>query len=504
MKRNMKIVCSLILFAGILLINTNVFSQTNCTCAICGRSCNDIAIYGHIKGYSCYVAPANSAAKSSAGSSADLSNMIAGAIFQNVLTSIFSNNTANNQKELDAKQKAAALAAQQAAQKAAEQQRMNEAIAQAEYEKMMKSYKLLEDSRDMNIKTLDNSNMEFKTLDGDAETLSNNSRNQFENTTISPVSAQSNPGNPTPFFGDAMPLADIQTLLNPEANPNIVDLRSANGYVADNIEKDSLGIVQILRPYETEGTGEPIIQKPDCKELGRKLKGYTDQRQQFQKTIDLSQKELEIWETANRNAMINAAKDGLEYFTGQLLEGLTNRGKAADRLQQVYDKNAQQMVNDGINVAELQAKIQLLRNISASGQIAELAASMNDWQSFIKDGLSSVITRLSDSNTEVKNLLDDPNMQKYFQTEKPELNALLDISKIAASNMIFGKWIAKKIPLVACIELSIKQLYNGTDYLLSLNRIIQAQKINGGVMITAQYIQKNIDNTYAALSQCQQ
>jgi hypothetical protein len=309
-------------------------------------------------------------------------------------------------------------------------------------------------------------------------------------------------GNGTPFFGDTMPIEDIQTLLDPENNPDIVDLRGTTNYVAENIRKDSSGIVALLRQYEPEGNGGPIIQKPDCKDLPRQLKGFTNQRQQFQKTIDLSQNEVDLWETANRNALINAAKDGLEYFTGQWLEKLTNRGKAADRLQSIYDKNLKQMTTDGIDVARLKAKIDKLRNISSAGQIAEFVANMNDWQTFIKDGMSSSISKLSESNAEIKDLLEDPQLKEYFATEKPELNTLLDISKLAASNMVFGKWVAKKVPLIACVEISIKQIYNGLDYYMSLKRIIETKKINGSVLAAAKNIQKNIDDTYVALSQC--
>jgi hypothetical protein len=428
--------------------------------------------------------------------------MVAGAIFQSVLNSIFSNNSAKNKKELDAKQKEEEIAAQQAAQHAAEQQRINAAIAQAEYDKMMKSYKLLEDSQNLQIKGLNSTSLEYKTLDGDAETLATNARKQFESTSIVPPAGTPASGNGTPFFGDTMPIEDIQTLLNPENNPDIVDLRGATNYVAENIRKDSPGIVALLRQYEPEGKGEPIIQKPDCKDLPRQLKAYTNQRQQFQKTIDLSQNEVDLWETANRNALINAAKDGLEYFTGQWLEKLTNRGKAADRLQRIYDKNLKQMTTDGIDVARLKAKIDKLRNISSAGQIAEFVANMNDWQTFIKDGMSNSISKLSESNAEIKDLFEDPQLKEYFATEKPELNTLLDISKLAASNMVFGKWVAKKVPLIACVEISIKQIYNGLDYYLSLKRIIETKKINGSVLAAAKNIQKNIDDTYVALSQC--
>jgi hypothetical protein len=435
---------------------------------------------------------------SSSASSTNMNNMVIGAIFKSILTSKSSANSRNNQKELEAKQREAELAAQQAA----EQQRINEAIAQSEYDKMMQSYKLLDGSQELKPKTLNSTNLDFKTLDGNAESLAAGAKKQFEVTGTASVSGSSVTGNATPFFGDEMPVQDLQTLLDPENNPNIVDLRDAKKFVTEKTVNDSSGIVSLLKNYEPEGNGEPIIQKPDCIKLENQLKGFANQRQQFQKTIDLSQNELNMWETANHNALINAAKDGLEYFTGELLEGLSNRGKAADRLQQIYDKNVKQMAGEGINVAGIKAKIDQLRSISSAGQITELTANINDWETFLKDGMSSLIGRLTDSNTEIKGILEDSKMKKYFETEEPELNTLLDISKIAASNMIFGKWVAKKLPVIAVIELSIKQTYNGLDYFLSLNRIISAQKINGGVMDVARYIQKNIDVTYLALSKC--
>jgi hypothetical protein len=435
---------------------------------------------------------------SSSASSTNMNNMVIGAIFKSMLTSKSGANSGNNQKEIEAQKRAADLAAQQAA----EQQRINEAIAQSEYDKMMQSYKLLDGSQELKPKTLNSTNLDFKTLDGNAESLAAGAKNQFEVTGTASVSGSSVTGNATPFFGDEMPVQDLQTLLDPENNPNIVDLRDAKKFVTEKTVNDSSGIVSLLKNYEPEGNGGPIIQKPDCIKLENQLKGFANQRQQFRKTIDLSQNELNKWETANHNALINAAKDGLEYFTGELLEGLSNRGKAADRLQQIYDKNVKQMAGEGINVAGIKAKIDQLRSISSAGQIAELTANINDWETFLKDGMSSLIGRLTVSNTEIKGILEDSKMKKYFETEEPELNTLLDISKIAASNMIFGKWVTKKLPVIAVIELSIKQTYNGLDYFLSLNRIISAQKINGGVMDVARYIQKNIDDTYLALSKC--
>ncbi|MDO9260344.1 MAG: hypothetical protein Q7U08_00175, partial [Flavobacteriaceae bacterium] len=74
--------------------------------------------------------------------------------------------------------------------------------------------------------------------------------------------------------------------------------------------------------------------------------------------------------------------------------------------------------------------------------------------------------------------------------------------KIAADNAVFGKWVAKKLPLIALVDISVKTIYNGTDYLLSLNRIIASRKIYGDAIQTAKFIQKNIDDTYFALNEC--
>jgi hypothetical protein len=93
-------------------------------------------------------------------------------------------------------------------------------------------------------------------------------------------------------------------------------------------------------------------------------------------------------------------------------------------------------------------------------------------------------------------------MQKYFETEAPELNALLDLSKLAASNKVFGKWVARKVPLIAGVEISLKQSYNALDWYLSFKQVAEANGINGRVLDAARGIQKNIDDTALSLRAC--
>jgi len=99
-----------------------------------------------------------------ASAAASLNNMVAGAVVQSLLNSLFSTPTVSKE-ELAAQQKAAELAAQQAAEQAAEQQRIKEEIAQAEHDKMMQSFKQLDGSQDLGMKTLDNNGLNSKTFD---------------------------------------------------------------------------------------------------------------------------------------------------------------------------------------------------------------------------------------------------------------------------------------------------------------------------------------------------
>lgn len=418
--------------------------------------------------------------------------MIVGTLFEGLLTSMFAPPTSpsNAQEALAAQQKAAALAAQQAAAL----QRAQEAAFQAEHNKMMQSFKQLDGSQGVAFKSLSDTSLALKNLDDDAEPLAANARKPFD--------TAAEPKSPTPFFGDTMPLKDIQLLVNPENDPRVVDLKNAIAYVAKNLKNEGESPAPITKPRDGKADGKPITKGPYCVKLNKKLQGFITQRDKFHKTINLAQEQLTTWEDANRNALLNAAKDGIEYFTGQLLEGLAKRGKAAERLQRIYEKNAVRMAQDGVDIAAIQARIARLKMLSSAGKISELTSNILDWQTFIKDGMSGLMAQLISSNQEIHALLEDPKLQKYFDTETPELKSMLDISKIAASNKVFGKWVAKKVPIIAGVELSINQTYNALDWLLSFKRIIEANKINGKVLHAAKNLQQHIDDTSWALRDC--
>ncbi len=425
--------------------------------------------------------------------------MVTETILESLLASIFAPNPATTQEALAAQQMAAALAAQQAA----EEQKARAAKAQAEYEKMMQSYKQLDHTQGTTFKLLSDSSLAMKSLDGDAETLAAGARKPFD--TASDLEDPPSPvamGSATPFFGDTMPIDQIRTLVNPENDPRVVDLRKAVSYVVDSMKNDGSKIEESIKPYDGVDKGGPIIAPPDCVALAKKLRGFVDQRNKFHKTILLSQEQYTTWKTANRNALVNAAKEGVEYFTFGLLKKLAKREEAAGRLQRMYEKNAQKMMEAGLDVTEIQARIERVRAVASATRIADFTTNMKDWQGFMKNGISALVMEMKASNDEIQELLDNPKTKKYFEADSPALSALLDLSMIIAEEAVFGEWVKKRVPMIAACRFAVNEVYHATDFYLSFTRIMEANRINGEVMYAAQSLQKHIDDTYFDLREC--
>jgi hypothetical protein len=407
---------------------------------------------------------------------------------------MFANPQSNESDVRVAQQRAAELAWQQ------EQERLaSETAAQAAYDRMMQSYKQLEDAASASFKTISDSNLSFKTLDGDLENLAANARKPFDTQPVQiPPQPATASGEPTQLFGDNVPLADIKLLANPENDPRVVDLREANRFVVQSIKTDKERLEAAVQKQLAE-QAQAALTKEQCVAMANKLNRFIAQRSRFQKTIYQGQEQLNVWEEANRAALVNAAKDGVEYFAGLYLEALSRRGEAAERLQRIYANKRAQMAADGVNLAEVEAKLNRLKTIGTAAGNVTMA---NDWQTMMKDGISSLVSEFTSSNDEIKAMLEEPSMQKYFTAEKPEMNFLLDISKMAAAEKVFGKWVARQVPIIGLVDISIKQLYNITDWANSFYRVAEANKINGQILVSAKSLQRHIDDTYLELMQC--
>lgn len=485
-------------FAGSLFVSTMFCSVASAqdvppvSGAVCGYCGTRLPNGVHSSGCPYYAGPSSHGGIPLATPTRkDVQTMVVGSVIQGLIGSFFAPSPANSARQ----QQAAALAAR----KAAEQKRIEEALAQAKYEEMMKSYKLSGASAGVAMKSLDAAN-NAAVARGTDENVADALSKPFDTPADRLAADSIDMKTGTAFFGDSMALPDIQTLIEPENDPSVVDLREARSYLIENHKNDSAAIVKTISQYQENET--KVLNRQDCGKLALKLKGYMTQRQQFQKTIDLAQQQLTTWEEANRNALVNAAKEGLGLFMGKLLDHFKKRAEAAGRLAGIYEKNAAKMTAKGINTEELQRKIDRLKALSSLGQFVGLEGDANNWQSFINNGLQAMLEQLAASNREISAMIQDPAMQEFFGNESPTLSALLDLSTIANDAAILGKWVAKQAPLIAYTQFAVNQIYNGFDWWLSYKRIKEANRINGGVLATAQYIQNNIEKTCVALQDC--
>lgn len=80
---------TLLVLAELIISPTTVLAQSNCVCAICGRSCDEVSRSGHKSGYSCYVAKKPTPGSSGGYSGGSPQQQIQQMIFQSFFDSLF-------------------------------------------------------------------------------------------------------------------------------------------------------------------------------------------------------------------------------------------------------------------------------------------------------------------------------------------------------------------------------------------------------------------------------
>ena len=423
-----------------------------------------------------------------------ISNAVAGAVIQGLINNVLFSSPQKSQAEIDAERME-----QERIEMEAELQRQLEIARQQEiHDNLMESSKGLPGSQ----------SMDFKALDGDMENMRKAAADQFEPDGTGGTTTRATGG--TDFFGDNVTPDDIDLITDPHNDPMIVDLRDARSFIVENIKTDHEILEKIKQEDPKKESGQ---KKPECNRalMDKKLNGLLNERQKFLKTIELTKSELQKWEEQKNAALMNAAKTGLEYFIGDVVDKLGKKGEAAARLENILTKNAEQMAKDGLDIIEIQNKIQRMHNLSRIAGAIKGTYNLKDWEAFLKDGWSALVLRVSESNAEIREMLNNPQMQTYFNLENPspdmniptpELRVLLDIANIGLTYDVFGSWVAKKAPIIAFTQFSIDQIYNVTDWILSYRNICKLREVSGQEMAAANYQQQKINETISLIQNC--
>ena len=198
MKCMIKIFLCAMLLVAMPFGNTYVYAQT-AVCAYCGTK-----LPNGVHSSNCPYSTKPTTPKSSSNKHGT-SSSVKGALLQGILGSVLApDNSAEAEKQKAAAAHAAQQQAELASQQAAELQKAKDEAAQAEFKKMMRSFKQLDGSQGgMDFKGLPGSVSDFKTLDGSAESMAANARNLSAASTDStkPMPAPGAASSPTPFFG---------------------------------------------------------------------------------------------------------------------------------------------------------------------------------------------------------------------------------------------------------------------------------------------------------------
>lgn len=467
-------------------------------CAYCNRTPSQLASSGHASSCPYYVKPKSPSISSSSGS---MQMMVTSTILQSLFSSMMQSDQKKKQEEAQKKlllQQQEQLLKQQ---QLAEQKRLKDSVDRVTYAKLMQSYKLQQGAEKLG----------FKKLDGELETLSKNSRDQFDGASVG-LANQTNSGG-TAFFGAKMDSVQIKTLIDPDQDSIINDVNNAAIFIQQNKIADSARVANLKT--DTAKKGGPIIEKrtkAECEKLQVRLNNYLVQRDKFQKVIQTTQQDLNDWKKKNTDAMWNAAQTGFDLAFSKLLDKIAVRGAQAENIKERVLKNKDELLKMKVNVDQyldvLNARVRTAENLAKDVSTFKDAA---DYDAFFRDAMQSGVSKLAETDTmyqiilndvAVKNMLNDGG---FADLDAIQFGVGKTFEKILSSNFLKNlKGFSNKIPYVTYAQFIVDQAYNATDMWLSYQRIVQLREVKGQETRAAMSQQMNIDKTINELKECGQ
>ncbi|HUR67088.1 MAG TPA: hypothetical protein VMZ03_12130 [Chitinophagaceae bacterium] len=379
------------------------------------------------------------------------------------------------------------------------QRQIKEAIALELHNRLMALYKKLPDYQQVTAKTLPggNNNLGPKTFDGDkgdymykGVNVNGPATNSFTDPNLSPQ--------------------DIQTLIDPDSDPIIVDLRNAHELIVKNLKTDSERISLLPLPAPN-ANGEPIFQKQDCNELKNKLGGYLKNQADLKKTIDLTREQLNEWKEKNNKALWNAAEGGATFLFGKFFEHLAESRKNANNIKEWLVHFEKPMKAKGIDV---DSYINLLDtkiiNYTLTNWTNSFSRSM-DWAIAVRDGSQSLAEYFTKTNTQVAAILNDPAVKLFLNEGDSKIEAgTFGISEATAKSLNNALLLAKTAanfltivnPVASLTQFSIDQIYNATDWILSYRLILQQNSVHDKETQAAQFLHQKITETFETMKNC--
>lgn len=447
------------------------------------------ALHGNYYGASCPKC-AQSASKTNMPSDVDFRLQLVKSTIP-IIMQLYKNNAKKQQEYYESQQREL----ERIAIENEKQRQIKEALAQELHEKLMALYKKPPDYQQVTAKTLPggNNNLAPKTFDGD--------KGDYMYKGVNTDNSFSNPN---------LTQQDIQTLTNPDNDAVIADLRTAGELIVKDLKMNNEKISSLRLP-SPDANGEPIFQKPDCNEVKTRLGGYLKNQADMNKTISLTNQQLNEWKEKNNKALWNAAEGGASFLFSKFSEHLAESRKNAMNIRQWLIDFEKPMKAKGVDV---DAYISLLDNKIINHTISDWTNNFSktmEWATAVKDGTQSAAEYFSKTNAEIARILNDPAVKLFLNEGDSKFEAgTFGISEATAKNLNTALMLSKMAanfltivnPVASLTQFTIEQTYNATDWLLSYRLILQNNSVYNKETEAAKFIQAKIDESIDLLKNC--
>jgi len=441
-----------------------------------------------------------SAVKSAASSSSsDMSGTVSGIILQSIINNLLNPTPQKSKEELEAEQK--------------ERERLEyeaEMKRQAELARQQKIHETLVNSSKQ---VTDAPKLDFKSLDGEAETIRKEAADQFEPKTEGNNYSKNTMGSA--FFG--LPLSDteVQIAIDPENTPVVRDLKTSAEETREYLENEKDSIKLISKPSPIEARGEPIVEKPDCMALSEKLTRYRTDMMRFDAWNTGTLVELEKWQEQNDAAFWSAVEDGTDAAFGIFLDYLDETRKSAYNLKRVFEKDEAGYLRDKIWTAAQATEYKKLldQRILTSNITKTVKEHMEiieyvDQSRNLMQGTVETLAKSDGDCMDIINVLKNEGL-------------LSDMPFVDAGQFLAGKVINKflgdpeivkkygkifknnlKVQYVTIAQLIVDEGYNVTDWITSYQNICTLREADGRAADAMRKIRSDMNNIKIQLKEC--
>ncbi len=496
----MKIFRFLILILCVRLINTaSAFAQSALSQLeqAAGRSISSVNV--PMPSAPTAVGAIGSVAKSAAVmSSNSISNAVAGMVIQGLLNNLFSTTPEKTPEQIEAER----IEQERLAMEAEKQRLEEEARQQAIHDELINSSKSLSGS----------GSLDFKSLDGDMESLRKSAADQFEPKSTGSSHYPNSMG--TQFFG--MPLSDpeVRILIEPESTPVYQDLETSVELTDAYLEEEKL-VVEVIGGAVVQAKGEPLIAKPDCKVLSEKLNRYRTDLVRFRSWNSGTLTELKKWEEQNDQAFWNAIGDGAGAAFGVFLDYLEDTRSSASVIRSTFEVNEARFIKDGLitpaQALRYKSILDLRINTSSVAKLTKEGLEIRDYINATRNLIQATTEKLSSTDGECNQLISLLKNEGLL-SETPWVDAgqflagkivdkFMDNPSILIKPGTFVKGMTK-IPYVTIAQLAVDEAYNITDMLTSYSNICTLREADGRASEAVRKIEADMETIKVQLQGC--